>query len=247
MKKFFAVLLTMVLAIGFMGETQVSAATLQEYTQANQICEICYQGYNGGTQGPIIVIRGFLKKGNSSKEVYLVTLSGTELVENQSTGYLTDLLVGFNQNNAYLRNVVSVIKTNIPAGSNLILSGHSLGGMVAQQVAANSEIKAKYNVLNTVTFGSPLISEGSREGTVKRLGDVSDVVPYLSATGNIVWQVCGLNRENGGYGTDVGSAHSDSYIRSDVWGKYDVTGTKYGSAKLSLDLASQRYYKSPTK
>lgn len=188
-----------------------------------------------------------MKKGNSSKEVYLVTLSGTELVENQSTGYLTDLLVGFNQNNAYLRNVVSVIKTNIPAGSNLILSGHSLGGMVAQQVAANSEIKAKYNVLNTVTFGSPLISEGSRGGTVKRLGDVSDVVPYLSATGNIVWQVCGLNRENGGYGTDVGSAHSDSYIRSDVWGKYDVTGTKYGSAKLSLDLASQRYYKSPTK
>ena len=70
----------MVLAIGFMGETQVSAATLQEYTQANQICEICYQGYNGGTQGPIIVTRGFLKKGNSSKEVYLVTLSGTELV-----------------------------------------------------------------------------------------------------------------------------------------------------------------------
>ena len=55
----------MVLAIGFMGETQVSAATLQEYTQANQICEICYQGYNGGTQGPIIVTRGFLKKGNS--------------------------------------------------------------------------------------------------------------------------------------------------------------------------------------
>ena len=79
------------------------------------------------------------------------------------------------------------------------------------------------------------------------MGDVSDIVPYLSATGNIVWQVCGLNRENGGYGTDTFAAHSNSYDRSDVWGKYDVTGTKYGSAKLSLDLASQRYYKSPVK
>ncbi len=248
MKKILSVLLTTVLLLGMFGEQQVYGASgnVKQCTQANQIAEICYQGYNNGVYGPIIITRGTLVKGYSSKTVYLVTLSGTELVKNQSTGYWTDLLVGFNQDNAYLRNVASVIKANIPTGSNLILSGHSLGGMVAQQVAAHSEIKAKYNVLNTVTFGSPLISEGNREGTVKRLGDTSDVVPYLSATGNFAWQVFGLNRESGGYGTDAGTAHVESYLRSDVWGQYDVTGTKYGNATLTLNLSSQRYYKSPT-
>ncbi len=77
-------------------------------------------------------------------------------------------------------------------GSNLVVTGHSLGGMVAQQVAADSTIKKNYNVLNTVTFGSPLINGFQREGTVKRLGDTSDPVPYLSLTTftNIVLAVC---------------------------------------------------------
>lgn len=250
MKKWVARFITTVLTVTTLFGTTVFAATPQtkECTQANQIAEICYQGYNEGVYGPIVVTKGTLENGwFNKKTVYLVALSGTEFVDNQSTGVLTDLKVGFNQNNPYLRNVVSVISNNIPAGSNLILAGHSLGGMVAQQVAADDTIKKNYNVLNTVTFGSPLISEGNREGTVKRLGDTSDVVPYLSATGNLVWQVAGLNREDGGYGTDIMAAHLESYLRSDLWGKYDVTGSKNGGAKLVLDLSTQTYYQSPTK
>ena len=90
-------------------------------------------------------------------------------------------------------------------------------------------------MLNTVTFGSPLIAAGEREGTVKRLGDSNDAVPYLSATGSIekeIWKVFGLQRENGGYSFASEDAHVDSYLRSDLWGKYDVTVTKYGGAKI---------------
>lgn len=247
MRKCISGLLTFVLAVVMLGSTPVMAAQTKECTQANQIAEICYQGYNGGVYGPIVVTRGTLVNGQSSRNVYLITLSGTELVENQSTGYWTDIKVGFNQDNAYLQNVVAVIKANIPAGSNLVLAGHSLGGMVAQQVAANSDIKRDYNVLNTVTFGSPVISAGAREGVVKRLGDTSDIVPYMSVTGRIITQVAGLNRENGGYGWGVVDAHVQSYLRSDVWGAYDVTGVKNGSAKLQLNLDTQVYYKSPTR
>ncbi len=63
----------------------------------------------------------------------------------------------------------------------------------------DTAIKENYNILNTVTFGSPLINGFKREGTVKRLGDVKDVVPYMSLTTftNIVWQSADLNKEDG--------------------------------------------------
>ncbi len=217
------------------------------YYNAAQICSIVYQGYNNGTKGPIIVTKGTYRAGSTSKTIYLVTLSGTELVTNQSTGYYTDLLAGFNLNNAYQSNVVNVISANIPKNSNLILAGHSLGGMIAQQVAANSTIKSNYNVMNTVCFGSPLLAAGSREGTVRRLGDTSDAVPYLSGSlfNNTAWAIAGLQRENGGYNGNALKAHTESYTRQDVWGKYDAVGTKYGNVSLTLDLSTQRYYYSP--
>lgn len=225
----------------------VYADNNQTFTNAPQLYSYVRDGYNWGVKGPITITRGTLKVGASSKPVYLVTLSGTEIALNQSTEVVTDLLSGFNLESAYYRNVVKTIKNNVPRNANLILAGHSLGGMIAQQVAANSEIKSGYNVLNTVCFGSPLLSAGSREGTVRRLGDVSDPVPYLSGSlfNNTLWAIMGLNRENGGYGPLGIHAHNLSYGRADVWGHYDVTGAKYGSAKLILDLDTRVFYQSP--
>lgn len=224
-----------------------SATNNQTFTEAPQLYTYVRDGYNHGTLGPISITKGTLKNGSSSKTVYLVTLSGTEIALNQSTEIITDLLSGFNLESAYYRNVVNTIVANVPKNANLILAGHSLGGMIAQQVAANSTIKNRYNVLNTVCFGSPLLSAGSREGVVRRLGDISDPVPYLSGSlfNNTLWAILGLNRENGGYGPLGIHAHNLSYARSDVWGNYDVTGTKYGGAKLILDLDTRVFYQSP--
>ena len=224
------------------------AASTVTYTNAAQICNYLYKGYNNGVYGPITVTKGTYVSGSTSKTVYLVTMSGTEMVSGQSTGYLTDLLSGFNLNNAYYKNIVNVITGNIPTGSNLILAGHSLGGMVAQQVAGDSTVKSKYNVMNTVTFGSPLLAAGTREGTVKRLGDTSDVIPYASGStiNNTIWAICGLQRENGGYGMDALSAHTQSYLRSDVWGAYDAVGIKNGGTKLILQTSTLTYYHAST-
>ena len=229
------------------GGSVASATNTVTYTNATEIYTYVRDGYNQGSQGPISITKGTLKSGLSSKTVYLVTLSGTELVLNQSTGVLTDLLSGFNLNNVYYANTVNIIKANVPKNANLIIAGHSLGGMIAQQVAADSGIKSRYNVLNTVCFGSPLLAAGSREGTVRRLGDVSDPVPYLSGSlfNNTIWAIMGLNREDGGYGIRGITAHNQSYFRTDLWGRYDVTGTKYGSAKLILDLDTRVFYQSP--
>lgn len=226
--------------------TRAVSTSYETYTMASEIATLVFDGYNWGEKGPVTVTKGILRSGYSSKTVYLVTLSGTEDVKNQTTGYLTDLLSGFNLKNIYYYNVVKIITKNIPAGSNLVFAGHSLGGMICQQVAADDTIKNKYNVLNTVTFGSPLLSKGSREGTTKRLGDTSDVIPYASGSmfNNTTWAVMGLNRENGGYGLNCLKAHTESYLRDDVWGKYDVIGAKRGSATLRLDLSTRTFYKS---
>ena len=242
------VLLTVAMLFSSLFGTVVQAnSNSTTFTNAAEVFNYVHDGYNNGVLGPITVTKGTLKKGFSSKAVYLVTLSGTEMVFNQSTEVLTDLFSGFNLKSAYYYNVVNVILQNIPKGSNLVLAGHSLGGMIAQQVAADYTIKAKYNVLNTVTFGSPLLAAGLREGTVKRLGDVSDIVPLLSSNLFVtpIRALLGLNREDGGYYLKPITAHKESYGRVDVWGRYDVTGTKYGNAKLVLDLDTRVFYKSP--
>ncbi len=226
----------------------VVASNVKTFTCAPDLYEHVWTGYENGDEGPISVTKATLEKGSSKKAVYVVALSGTEIVKGQSTGYLTDLLSGFNLENDYSKNVVNVITTNIPKGSNIILAGHSLGGMIAQQVAANKTVKNRYNILNVVTFGSPLLSAGEREGTVIRLGDKNDAVPYLSGSlfNNTVWALAGLNREDGNYKFASEAAHCDSYRRTDLWGKYDVTGAKKGNAKLIMEMNTMKYYFSPT-
>ena len=242
--KFLAIVLIVSLLLG---SAVAYAASTKTYSTAPEIYQLVRDGYNKGEKGPISIVKGTLKSGWSSKTVYLVTLSGTELVLNQSTEVITDLLSGFNLQSPYYYNVVSVITQNIPRGSNLVLAGHSLGGMIAQQVSADPTVKAGYNILNVVCFGSPLLAAGFREGTIRRLGDVSDPVPYLS--GNLfvtpLRAVLGLNREDGHYYLTPITAHNSSYSRADLWGKYDVTGTKYGGATLTLDLSTRVFFQNP--
>lgn len=249
-KKRLALLLTVILMFGMtiVHIPEVKASSQVTFTKSADVCTYLSKGYNSGEKGPIIITKGVFKNKGTQTDVYLVTLSGTEEVENQATGVLEDFLSGFGQDNLYLRNTVKAITTNVPANSNLLLAGHSLGGMIAQQVAADATIKAGYNVLNTVAFGSPLIS-GATEGTVKRLGDVSDLIPFLSIDliQNTFAALFGISRENGGYGSDVTAAHVDSYRSNKVWDRYDVTGTKYGSAVLTLDLNTEKFCKSPVR
>ncbi len=86
--------------------------------------------------GPIGIVKAVLNQNGKEKNVYIVALSGTELIWSdytglQSTGAVTDLLCGFNLDNPYIKAVVKAMKQNIPAGSDVVFYGHSLGGMIA--------------------------------------------------------------------------------------------------------------------
>lgn len=248
-KKFVATTLAVaVMTSSFITNTfTASASQITTYTKSTEVFQHVRLGKNSGEKGPITITEGVMTKSSTKTPIYLVTLSGTEFVENQSTEVITDVCAGLNRDNPYYAHCVSAIKTRVPVGSNLMLAGSSLGGMIAQQVAADSFIKGNYNVMNTICFGSPLVADGKMEGTLVRLGDTSDIVPYL--TGEIIDNskrvISTLVREKGGYRLNFIKAHVESYGRNDVWGKYDVTGTKYGTTTLELDLDTISYHKAP--
>lgn len=217
-----------------------------------QMAHHTYQGYSQyGHPGPISITPGTLGTSNGMQSIYMVSLSGTDMerAQGQATGWWTNIIIGFyDAENDYLTAVRNRISWHIPTGSNLILSGHSQGGMVAQQVAGDPWVRQNYNVLHTVTFGSPKTGGNHREGVIRRLGDWIDPVPYASfvegtLTSNPL-NIYGLNREWSGIGNPI-NAHNQSYLRQDVWGAYDAVGTKYGDSIVVLDGGMTNFYPAP--
>lgn len=220
--------------------------TLKNFAKLAQYAGL---GYNHGMKGPIIITEGTLKKDGKSCDIYLVTLTGLEVptLTPQTTDVVTTGQAGLELPNDFERNVRRAMKKAIPKGANVVLAGHSLGGMVAQQVAADAAMQKRYNILNIVTYGAPVMFDGKVEGTLKRMGDVNDPVPYLSANTFTNWEVQNgtLQIEDSGLGLDIMfSAHRNSYFSEKTWGKYDVLGFKGGKATITLKLKTQKFYAS---
>ena len=220
--------------------------TLKNFPQVAQYAGL---GYNHGMKGPIIITEGTLKNGKEQCDIYLVTLTGLEVptLTPQTTDVVTTGQAGLELSNDYERNLRRVMKEAIPKNANVVFAGHSLGGMVAQQIAADTSVQKRYNILNIVAYGSPVMFKGQIEGTLKRMGDVNDPVPYLSAETFKDFEVQDgtLQKEDSGLGLDITfAAHRNSYFDEKTWGKYDVLGFKGGDATIKLKLKTQKFYES---
>ena len=220
--------------------------TLKNFPQVAQYAGL---GYNHGMKGPIIITEGTLKNGNEQCDIYLVTLTGLEVptLTPQTTDVVTTGQAGLELSNDFERNLRRVMKEAIPKNANVVFAGHSLGGMVAQQIAADTSVQMRYNILNIVAYGSPVMFKGQIEGTLKRMGDVNDPVPYLSAETFKDFEVQDgtLQKEDSGLGLDITfAAHRNSYFHEECWGKYDVLGFKGGNATIKLKLKTQKFYAS---
>ena len=115
--------------------------------------------------GPIGVAAAEL----NGQPVTLLVLGGTVPVRGQATGFREDVLAAMEQSNDYLRNVVKLFdaaRTDgtpvIPADRPVIVSGISLGGMIAQQLLAQKDLMARFDIQAILCFGSPLIAPEHR-------------------------------------------------------------------------------------
>jgi pimeloyl-ACP methyl ester carboxylesterase len=90
----------------------------------------------------------------------LVLIAGTDPTNlNRDNNVWDALVTGVGETTPYEQDVVSAIqqycKDNNLQNPEITLAGHSLGGMVAQQVASSGQ----FNVTHVITFGSPTMSD----------------------------------------------------------------------------------------
>jgi hypothetical protein len=150
---------------------------------AEQLAQMVFQGYNPhGLQAHTPILIAQVK---NLSNTYLVTLSGTELTQfSQATGIPEDLAAAFDLPDDYSQDVMDAIKATVPAGATLILAGHSLGGMEAQNMVPALQAQG-YRVSNVITFGSPVTAPEVAGVTYTRFMTNGDLVPDLSPEGAI--------------------------------------------------------------
>ena len=156
-----------------------SAATTgpQEVTTVNQLAIITSVCAARQVEGPITITNASL----NGEDMTLVTLGGTENKEGQATTMEESQLAAFGKSNDYLLALKNLFTNGtIAADKPVIVTGISLGGMIAQQILGESEIVDNFSIRAVITFGSPFTLPLDRHGIkVVRFADVNDKVPQL--------------------------------------------------------------------
>ena len=195
-------------------------------------------------QGCFSITKGTLKENGKSTPIYLIAAHGLETnAFGQTATYESCIRSGMEESNAYLTNFLKVIRKNVPKGANLVFAGHSLGGMVAQQAAADKSMQNRYNILHIVTWGAPLLCMGQIEGQLHRNCAAGDMVPLLSVytLEDPDAQFNDRNREVADV-IPVIQSHVYGYNDKNAWKDYDAIGVKDGKAVLKMnDSTTKRF------
>ena len=142
---------------------------------------------------------------------------------------------GCSRENIFFHLVKDAIKKEIPAGESLVYIGHSLGGMVSQQLGADEELSGMYKTLNVLTLGSPYVLFKGKKCPLHRMADRVDIVPVVCSLASFANLFIGnVTHECAGNYFSFNGAHCDSYQKSEVWRKYDCFGIENGGRCLTL-------------
>ena len=225
-----------------------TAAPYRSLRTQREVAQLIFDNYAAGRH-PIFIAR-ITNMGNPNS--YLVALSGTQVGLDrlqQTTGLGEDILASANIRESFSRSVVRGLEAHgggrgVPAGAQLVMVGHSLGGMVAQNLAASRDFTARWKPIAVVTMGSPR-TVMLPAGLVKRFAVAGDIVPTLSLA---TWGLGGFDAstqtwiENmpAGRWRDVYTAHMRYPTASDLLG-YDALGVPSGNTLLILDAVGQEY------
>ncbi len=168
---------------------------------------------------------------------YIVNLPGTDDWVGDS-GDVRDLgsnlrLVG-GDGTVYSRGIMdAMVAAGIPKGADVMLVGHSQGGMTAVQLAADAGFREQYDVRHVVTAGSPTAQVPHVPGDTRVLSleNTGDVVPLLDGEDNPDHPHRTTVRFDGRTGS-VGGNH-DMYVYME--GAAAVDGSDHPSLTEHLD------------
>lgn len=78
-----------------------------------------------------------------------------------------------------------LVRAGVPAGSEVMFVGHSLGGLTAMNLAADVEVSSQYRVTHVITLGSPIDGKRPADHTTRVISLVNnhDVIPMLDGRG----------------------------------------------------------------
>ena len=200
--------------------------------------------------GPITITTGMY----GDDPITLMTLGGTEFVDGQATTFKESKLASYGMSNDYILNVLDLFHSGaVPSDREIILTGISLGGMIAQQVMADEYVREHYKFKAIVCFGSPLVPPlNNRLDKVWRLCDSHDIVPKSGAIAlrkqrkkyggkkAINTLISSLDARERHIRTSIYKnplkAHMLSYVSTNVWNDVDFDGVDGdSSAIIKLD------------
>ncbi|MBA5873291.1 MAG: hypothetical protein GDA66_01905 [Nitrospira sp. CR1.2] len=125
---------------------------------------------------------------NATQPTYLMLLSGLDLFKlGRATSTLADARMAFTNitvGDAYW-DAILVAAKSLPHNANLVIAGHSLGGMEAQKVVARLR-KEGFHVQQVITYGSPITA--LRDGTTQ--------YRYITAEGDQIANIYQLQENN---------------------------------------------------
>ena len=175
--------------------------------------------------------------GVNPSEVWAIMLRGTNQSwdSNDVLSMPTCIKNAMGRPNNYLSAVKKSAIEQIPEGANVMLIGHSLGGMVAQQFIADEEMMSQFNLLNALAIGSPYVIKRKRGCPLHRCCERGDIVSTLSLPMLANMIVGHVRTEAGGYYFNFLGAHCESYRYSPVWNEYDVFGVPYGRRTFEFE------------
>ena len=158
---------------GRMGQT-TKRNGCQGIPNAQQLAVQVFKGYNTGK--PIQIARAM-----GQPNTYLVMLSGTEPFNlAQPTTLPQDLNAELGLPDAYFYSIQAAIRKYIPRGARIILAGHSLGGMEAENIVTDRSLLQRYRFTHVITFGSPRTLAPLNSNVIYTAFDlVGDPVPAI--------------------------------------------------------------------
>jgi hypothetical protein len=169
-------------------------------------------------------------KVDGTRNRYLVALSGTEFKARQATGLLEDIAASINHLDGYSLFVLSALVEyddgrGVPPGSELLLVGHSLGGMVAQNVAGNRQRFFHWKPVRVITLGSPKTTFLPQALPVRLFAGKGDPVVSLSAAAAFgLFEQIWIDSGARGKGWALGFEHHLNYPSSVDLPRFNASG-----------------------